>query len=387
MNFRKSVWNIGLFHGFARALFYATTFFWAVYFNALGLTGVQIGIITAAYSLTGFITIIPSGFLNDKIKSKNLITLALLLMATQCLGISFIHSFTGILVFTAIGGIGSNLYATSMDSLFYKSMEKHDVTRRIAIFQGLNYLFIGLAVIVGGRILNSSTNMAEIFQTLIKITGSGYILFAILSSVLPGSVTTNFEFIKYKSDIFQPKVLFFMLIIFLFSFHYGAENTSYGLFLNKTLGLSKENSGLYMGFAMLSMGITAVFFSNALKKLEVKHLLYAGFFLSGVGHIFMATTTDPIVSFAFRVIHESGDAAVFVFLAYGVSKLFNLERVGGNASIITFTTIIGGATSSMLFGPMGDKFGYNIPLIVTGAVLLTALLIAVIFNKMIFTKA
>jgi len=387
MSFRKSIWNIGLFNGFIKTLIYSTNFFWAVYFNALGLSGVEIGIFMAVYSLTGFITILPSGFLNDKIKSKNLITIALLLFATECVGMSFFHSFSAILTFAFIGGIGGNIYTTSMDSLFYKSMEKGKVTKQIAIFQGLNYLFIGLGVIVGGKFLNSSTDMATVFGNLILITGSFYTIFAIISLILPKSVTTNFEFIKYKADIFQPKVLFFMLIMFLFSFHYGAENTSYGLFLNNTLGLSKENSGLYMGFSILSMGAAAVLFSNSLKKLEVKYLLYAGLLLSGIGHIFMATTGSPIISFIFRVVHETGDAAMYVFLAYGVSKLFHLERVGGNASVITFTTIIGGAVSGMLFGPIGAKYGYNAPFVITGIVLLMSLLLVVSFNKMIFSKS
>ncbi len=386
MSFKTSIWNIGFFNGFIKMFAYATSFFWAVYYNALGFSGVEIGLITAIFSLTGFATILPSGFINDKIKSKNLITLALLLLATQCFGISQFHTFPAIILFTSIGGIGYNLYTTSMDSLFYKSMGKHEVTKRIATFQALNYLFLGAGVILGGKILNASTDMGEIFKTLITITGSGYAIFTLVSIILPKSVTTDFEFIKYKSDIINPKVLFFMLVIFLFSFHFGAENTSYGLFVNKTLGLSKENAGLYMGFSILSMGITSILFSNSLRKLEVRHVLYLGLFLSAIGHIFMATTREPMISFLFRVIHETGDAAMFVFLAFGLTKLFQAERIGGNASIFTFITIIGGTVSSMIFGPMGDKFGYDVPLIVTGVVLFISLLLVIGFKKMIFTK-
>jgi len=387
MSFRKSIWNIGLFNGFIKTLIFSTNFFWAVYFNALGLSGVEIGIFMAVYSLTGFITILPSGFLNDKIKSKNLITIALLLFAIECIGMSFFHSFSSILLFAVIGGIGSNLYTTSMDSLLYKTIEKSRVTKQIAIFQGLNYLFIGLGVILGGKFLNSSSDMATVFGNLILITGSFFAIFAIVSIILPKSITTNFEFIKYKADIFRPKVLFFMLIMFLFSFHYGAENTSYGLFLNNTLGLSKEASGIYMGIGILSMGITSVIFSNSLKKIEVKHLLYMGLFLSAVGHTFMAMTDNTVVSLFFRIIHETGDAGMFVFLIYGVSQLFHLERVGGNASVITFTTIVGGAVSSMIFGPMGEKYGYGAPLVITGIILFLSLLLVVSFNKMIFSKS
>ena len=357
----KKTWQISLFNGFAKMFIQGVMFFWAIFFSSIGFSGVEIGIIFAVTTITGLITIIPSGFINDRIKSKNLVTIALLMLATQFIGISQMYTFQAVILFSIVGGIGSNLYLTSIDSIFYKSIEGNRVTRKIAIYQSLNYLFLGLGIIASGQVLYLNIP----FQTLILSIGATFIIMALLSQFLPKTVTTSFEILKYKSDIFKPKVLFFLLIVFLFAIHFGAETTSYGLFLEKTLGLSKQWVGLYMGIAVFLMGFWAILFSRILEKIQVKSLLFTGLLLSSIGHVLM-TVRDPVYSFIFRMLHEAGDAALFVFFAYGIASMFDIKRVGGNSSIFTFTTIIGGTIGSLAFGPIGEKFGYNLESLLEG---------------------
>jgi len=374
----KSVWQISTFNSFVKMFIVGINFFWAIYYNSIGFTGTQIGIIVAVSSLMGFVTTLPSGFMNDKIKSRDLISIALLLLAGWFVGISLIPTFPAVIFFTILGGIGSNLYASSSDSLFYKSTEKENLSKKIAIYQSLNYIMIALGIILSGVILNFNIP----FQELIFAVGILFVIFAVIARILPKSITTDFKLVKYESDILQPKVLFFLFIVFLFSIHYGAENTTYGLFLQKNLGLNSQMSGLYMGLSILSMGATAIIFSRMIKRIKVKFLLFIGLILSGIGHILM-TVQDPVLSFIFRALHETGDAAFFVFLAYGITSIFDLKRMGGNTGIVAFVSIIGSTISSFIFGVIGEKYGYNVPLVGTGVVLLTGLLIALIFNRLI----
>ena len=112
----KKIWGISIFNGMTKMLTMSVMFFWAIFYNSVGLSGTQIGMIFAISSITGLISVLPSGFINDKIKSKNLISLALLMLATQFIGISFFDKFTAIMAFAFIGGIGNYLYIIS--SLF-----------------------------------------------------------------------------------------------------------------------------------------------------------------------------------------------------------------------------------------------------------------------------
>lgn len=383
-NSLKKVWGIGSFHFLAKFFLSCLMFFWAIFYSSIGFSGTQIGIIFAASSITSLITITPSGFINDKIKSKTLISLGLLFLAAQFLGSSQTTSFVPMLILSVIGTVGYYLYSASIDSIFYKTAGKENTTKKIGIYQSLTYFGLGLGAIASGQMLELNMN----FKTILLITGSGLIIASMISQFLPKTISTDFEIVKYKSDLLKPKVLFFLFIIFLFSLHFGAENTSYGLFLEKTLGLQKLWIGLYMGFAIFLMGFWTLIFSKLIKKITTKSFLVLGLALSSIGHILMAipfAIANPIFSFLFRVLHEAGDAAMFMFFAYGITKFFAAERVGGNNGIITFVMIIGGAISNLIFGPLGEKYGYDMSLIVTGVVLAFDLLLAMIFSKMILS--
>jgi len=374
----KSVWKISVLNSLLKMITIFASFFWAIFYNSIGFSGTQIGIILGAFSITGLITTLPSGFINDKIKSKNLITIGILLIATHFIGVGLFPKFLPVLIFSIIGGFGNYLYVTSSESFFYKITEKTNIEKKIAIFQSLTYLTMGIGIAVGGRLLDMNIP----FEKVVIGAGIFFIFLAIYSRILPKSVTTELELVHYKKDIFQPKVLLFLAIMGLFAFHYGAENTSYGLFLRKTLGLSNFQSGLYIGLSIIPMGISAIFFTKILKKIQVKNLLFFGLIASAIGHILM-TVNDPIYSYLFRMFHEIGDSAVFVFMAYGITSMFDLKRVGGNNGVIYFTIIIFTALSNLITGPMGEKYGYNIPLIVTGVVLMIAFAIGIIFNNLI----
>jgi len=143
----KPIWRLATFNSIVKMLIVSVDFFWAIYYSSIGFSGVQIGIIFGIATITGLVTVLPSGFVNDRLKSKDLISIAILLLAAQFIGISQLQTFPAIIFFAILGGIGKNLYTTSMDSLFYKSTEKKNVAKKIAIYHSLNYIALGTGII------------------------------------------------------------------------------------------------------------------------------------------------------------------------------------------------------------------------------------------------
>ncbi len=356
-------------------LYLAIFFFFGIHFVNIGLSGIQIGSIFALGTVVGIITILPSGFSNDTFKSKNLIAVGLLLSAIQYIGLSQTHEYFLILITYFIGKIGFTIYNTSMESLFYKTTNNEHIPKKIALFQGLEHLGIGLGIIASGFFLQKNIP----FETISLAIGIIFVLMsAICYVLLPLNKTTPFKILHYKKDLFRPKVLYFLAIVFLFAIHFGAENTSYGLFLKNKLGLDPFSIGLYMGISITIMGATAFLIAKFLRILKAKNVLLAGLLLSGIGHILM-TSQNIAFSFVFRIIHEIGDAAWFFFLYYGITKLFDLKRIGGNASIFIFASTVGTTTGALICGPLGENYGYEIPLIFSGIVTLIAYLFSIKF--------
>ncbi len=373
----KQIIIISIFNGIVRMLKTSLFFFWGIYFASIGLSGFEIGAFFSVNSFASILTILPSGLSNDRFKSKSLISIALTLASIFYFGMASTTSFPILIILAALIGVSLKIYDSSSDSLFYRTAEKENFNKHLAIFQSLNYVTISLGIMLTGYIIGANIDYKSIFISIAII----FLILAILGFfILPKNDTTKFEIIHYKKDIFKKDVLLFLLVIGLFAIHFGVEGTSYGLFLKETLGLSTLKTGLYMGLAILPMAISAIIISKKLKNWKAKNILLFGLLLSGFGHILM-TIKIVELSFLFRTIHEIGDSAFFFFLYYGTSKIFSLDRIGGNTGIINFVSAIGGAVSSAFFGPIGENFGYDIPIAVSGGTTLLAALIVIIFVK------
>ena len=116
--------------------------------------------------------------------------------------------------------------------------------------------------------------------------------------------------------------------------------------------------GAYLGVILLQKKI--------IKKIQT--LLIIGFSLAGVFHVLMCVN-NVYLSFVFRMIHEIGDGFVFLAFFFGIAKIFHVNTIGGCAAFISLWMGIGSFSSSIIFGYIGDRFGNQWPLIISGIIL------------------
>lgn len=373
----RPIMVISVINTIIKSLDMMLVFFLAIHFVNIGLSGMQIGILFGISTITALITILPSGIGSDKLKSKNLVTVAIILMALQYLGMVYSKTFIPLMLLFFLGRIGKNIYKASMESLFYKTTEQDTAPEQIGIFHSLNYLGIGLITILAGYLLAMSYTFENIFLFIAII----YAVTGILTfHLLPENEITKFTLLHYKNDLLKSKVLIFLLIIMFFYLHVGAEITSYSLFLKNNLHLSRLQIGLYMGLAIIIMSPAIKIAAAKFAKFKAQNMFFLGLFLSGTGHILM-TMENSLISFGFRVLHEIGDALTFFFLAYGITKIFEKGTVGGNNGIVLLVSSIGTTIGTLTFGPLGEKFGYDTAIILGGVTTIIAFAIAVIFKK------
>ena len=357
-------------------------FFLGIHFAAIGLSGAEIGLIFAIYSITNLISILPSGLFNDNTHSKTLILISLILSGIRLLGYSLTTSLLPLAILSFFGGIGTALYKTSSESLFHKLTHKKEVSKKIAIFQGTLYTAMALSMALAGYLLEINYTFNNLFIAI----GSFFILAGISAQfILPKNDTIKIQLFEYKKDIWQKRVLSFLLIILIFTLHIGAEVTSYGLFLKEHLLLSSLQTGLYMGTAIFFMGIAVIFIDKYFKKITTKGVFMGGLLVSGIFHTIMVVQ-NPALSLFFRTLHEIGDAAVFFSMYYIINQFFDLKRVGGLNSIALLTTSMGISIGSLFFGPIGEAYGYDYAMAGGGLTILLAFLVAIPFIKNITTK-
>ncbi len=171
-------------------------------------------------------------------------------------------------------------------------------------------------------------------------------------------------------------MLFFAAWLFLFCLHWGAETTSYGLFLKERLGLTPQGMGWYMATEFAVLAITAYWYGRSwYGRLSSLSLLSLALVTSGLGHILM-TIPNVGLSLAWRLVHGFGDALIMMEIYTTIARLFHVDRIGGHSSLINLVSVGGSFAGALIFGPLGAAYGYQWPLIISGCISLGLLPLA-----------
>jgi predicted MFS family arabinose efflux permease len=75
-------------------------------------------------------------------------------------------------------------------------------------------------------------------------------------------------------------------------------------------------------------------------------------------------------------VHGFGDGLILMETYTTITRLFHVDRIGGNASLISLTITLGVLAGSLILGPLGAAYGYQGPLIVSGGISLALLPLA-----------
>jgi MFS family permease len=146
--------------------------------------------------------------------------------------------------------------------------------------------------------------------------------------------------------------------------------TVYGPFLRTRFGLGDSGVALYMAGAYLALSLAA-FLVGRLRydARRNRRLFLLGMVVSGAGLVLM-TVGDVRLSFLFRFLHEGGDGLMGAFAVLTISRLFERRTVGGGAGILSALQTSGHMAGSLAFSWLGFRAGFQVPMIVAGAILL-----------------
>lgn len=352
-----------------QAVAFFALFFMPIYLKGLGFDGLEIGILMGVFSITAIFTYFAVGYANDVLTVRGVLIISLLMLAVFLIGISLTASFFALIILFLIGSIGKDFVRRSLENTALKISEK-EKGKKLGTF----ILIITLGTTVGllvGSFIAGVLDFKAAFIALAVLM----ILTIIPVWGLKNIPVAKIKISEYKSEIFRKKTLLFSALLFIFGLHYGAEYTSYTLFLKESLGLSIFNIGIYMAIPIAIYAITAYYFGKKIDKAwDHKKLFVAGILMSGIGHYFMVTP-DLLISFMFRVLHEIGDGLFEITKLIWVSLMFSREKIGGSFGFVMTITMLGAFVGSLVFGPLGESMGYGLPLQISGVIIVAEALL------------
>jgi MFS family permease len=197
-----------------------------------------------------------------------------------------------------------------------------------------------------------------------------FLLLLIPISKLEKIPTANISMQVYSKEFLNLRTILFSVALFFFTLHWGAEHTSYGLYLSNSLHLNTFLMGAYISIPIFFLGLFAYFGGQWIDRKHISHrkIFIIGIFVSGLGQIMMVNP-DVFISFGWRVFHEIGDGLFFVSQLVWVSLLFGQKSIGGNYGMVYTIMVLGAFAGALVFAPLGEAQGYGAPLVISGAIL------------------
>lgn len=373
----KTFYLLYVVNALSSLLWFSVRFFLGPYLNSFGFSGSEIGFFFALNSIAAICFLLPAGLFVDRFSPRKLI----LICSFGLIFISYFFSFANnFLLFSSLFFLLGGLYyslRTSLNSELLKQVKDEHAGNEFGYFNSLAPFILGVGMIFSGFLIEKFPfKYVFIFQSI------GFLLIFLLSfnfTKLKGikiNLTENIKELKKK------KTVFFILVLALFASHWGAEETTYGLFLQKNLHLNSLQMGFYMSGELFFMAITALAVGISLQKgkMSMKKMFFWMLFLSGATHVLM---TVEIVWFSalMRMIHGIGDGISGIFLFSGLKKFFNVERIGAQSGLVSLSMITGSFLGSLIYGPLGDNFGYQWPLIISGLISVLLIVFIQIFRE------
>jgi MFS family permease len=351
-------------------------FFIPLHLDALGFSGWEIGILVGIGAVSGLVLEFGIGILTDRVSFRYLVAAGLALTAFFLFGLSLSASFLFFIVVFLAKGVGRSLVEMSTDSFTLKQ-DHLPPGERFGIYKAVGAIPGALGLIAGGFLL-----FAWDFPLVLRLSAFLLLVLIIACKWIPENQKSIEKVKSYFQDFRDPKVLFFAILIFFFTSHWGLEEVAYGLFLRENLGLSLTQSGLFMGLPIIFLGLAAIAFGRAHDKgFTGRQLLLSCFILSGIGFLGMGLANNPLLAFSARVLHEIGDGAFGIFLFGGAHSLFGKARMGGDYGLIRVVVILGQLLGALLYSPIGAAYGYHVPHIICGALIAAAGVAMLAFKK------
>jgi MFS family permease len=365
---------IGLSSSFALVGGFASFFMPVFLKESLGFSGATIGLLYAALCVTSLVSAVPAGLCNDRMGSRWLVAAALALAAASVAGLAWFRSLWLYLPLYVFYGLATNVFRISVDSLFLR--DEGD-PGRFGLYAGTRLAGIGAGTLASGLVL-ARLGFPETLLLLAALTAA----LCLVCPVLPRGGGCASKLSGYGEEFLgRPAALFFALWLFLYTAHWGAEFTSYGLFLRTDLGLGLASMGYFMT-AQFAVVAAAAWWAGRLLRSGVRpgRLLASGLFLSGIGAVLMAHPSY-VSSFIFRGVHEVGDGFLTVVIYVRIKDLFGSQRIGGHLGMVQFVSTLGSLCGSLAFGPLGERLGYGTALAASGLITLCLLPLQALWER------
>ena len=339
----------------------------------------QIGAIISAFAFARFSWGLPTGKLIDKFGERSVQAIGLIIVSASSLTAGLAQSYWQLLIFRAIGGIGSVMFSVSAGALLMRSVDDSVRGRAQSMYNG-GFLIGGIAGPAFGGILSAISLRVPFFIYAATLLAASFTTTIFLNEKRLGKSIKNIQDpadrVLLKDALKIYPYVAAMAISFLSNWVlFGLRNSILPLFTKNDLHASTTILGFGFTLSAIVQGIALIYVGKISDFRGRKFALMVGsvVLLSGVGTVLVASNWWYfLVAMAFFGIggaFEGTAASAVVGDVFGGKggRVIALWQMAGD---------FGNIVSPILLGWLVDAHSYRPAFIATAAVFSLTLLLS-----------
>lgn len=333
------------------------------------------GIFTALF-LGALVSQVVAGLLADRTGPKNVLVIALLVLALGTVGFTLARSLWAMLIITFLTGLGHGSVDLSVNVLVSRTY-----TEKNAAVMNLLHFFFGVGAFGGPALISLSLSLAGSGLVVLWAAAVGLVIMAFLATKVQTPYTKAKQEKTQSANVYGSLTLWLMGLVMLI--YVGIENGLGGwstTYTNQTTGLSLEKSALVSSgyWGALTIGRLAAALIGS--RIAARTLLFGSFILSlAAGLVFALSTGYLIPTVASILLISFFGGAVYPTMMSLIITTFH-HAPGKAASIGAAMGSVGGMLIPLAQGYLQEQVSPSASAWYVTAGLLLMLIVMVISN-------
>lgn len=338
----------------------------------------QVGLVITAYTLPGVFLTPFIGLIADRFGRRRVIIPLLFTFGIAGVSISFVRSFTAVLLLRFLQGIGASALITLAVTLIG---DLYDGDRRNAVM-GFNASMLGtgaaLYPLIGGGLAEVRWNAPFLFFGVGIVVG----IVATVTLAEPGGQqsTAALEYLRrIRAVSLRPEsVAIFVAVLWVFFVYYGAVQTALPLLLNDEYGFEAGRIGVVLSMvAVASAGVSSQY-GRVAEWRTAPELVALGFVAYGLGLLGVWLAPSPVFiglallgfGVGFGLVMPSIDTTIVTL----VSGRLRAGMMGMRTSVLRLGQTLGPLAFTLVAerASVSTTVGYRALTVVSGVITLLA---------------
>ncbi|MCP4644126.1 MAG: MFS transporter, partial [bacterium] len=228
-----------------------------VHLAGLGMTQAAVGDCIATPALLTLLTVLPFGYLSDRLPARRLSQIGLALLALWALALPILPAGWPMFVAFGLAGLGMPLHLVSFNALFLKHLQAGGTGRKIGGFTMAQFCGFAMGPMAVPAVQHIGAMFGAAPSVTFYVAAAGFAGAFAMTLLLRDPAQLPFHLGEYMGDIKSKRGALATAIILLYSLHFGSEQAIYPTFLREQCGMSQWGVGVVFAYSGILIAVVA----------------------------------------------------------------------------------------------------------------------------------